>query len=249
MGEKTKYLLNGSEIIVVEQLQTGFLVKDIWIGYDDEEMEGEPYVVERIFDSPPTQKYDETILKLKAEIDDLRIQRIEIEKHTQKVGEQEKERLTKYQQYEQLKQLNDFLDGKITHYAVVESWTACIIPFEDALGEYRGEGQKLLTLFGKSDGNLCWGLNEYSDGSGCWRTVIPCTSYNQAIKELQKYVDAEAQNKPADHIIQLAKTYNLVLSDEYVARWNTLQRKGLEKQKTECQQKTHTIQERLDNLT
>lgn len=46
--------------------------------------------------------------------------------------------------------------------------------------DYRERGLKLLTLFGRSGGNLEWGINNYRDGSGTWQEAYPAYSEEEA---------------------------------------------------------------------
>lgn len=88
-----------------------------------------------------------------------------------------------------LKHVFDFLDGKITHY-VVEDWsTISIQTFQEAHDTRdnwnREEGQKLLVLVGTEERgrkkrDFDFRLNSYSDGSGSYKTVLPCSSLEEA---------------------------------------------------------------------
>jgi hypothetical protein len=91
--------------------------------------------------------------------------------------------------------LEDFVSGRITH--VVEFKYGCqIIPFDKAITPsrefgYYDEWLKLLSLFGKSDGTLCWRIHQYYDGSGMSTEILPATSYQHAVDIVQGLFDAK----------------------------------------------------------
>jgi hypothetical protein len=80
--------------------------------------------------------------------------------------------------------IEDFLQGRITHFVSVQYGKPKILTFEEATTPERNEwphkARKLVALFGKSDGSLAWKVNEYKDGSGSWKESIPCISIEQA---------------------------------------------------------------------
>lgn len=81
-----------------------------------------------------------------------------------------------------LERIRDFVDGRITHYVVnstgyVSIVTGHALPYMEGRSE---QGTKLLCLFGKSDGDWSWRINDYKDGSGSWSGVYPCTSMEEA---------------------------------------------------------------------
>lgn len=95
---------------------------------------------------------------------------------------------------------------------------------------------KLLSLFGRSDGDLEWRLNQYSDGSGCGSTVYPCTSYDQALDIVREWfaekaktdlenMDKDRGNKPSLSIIEKAKEYAITMPDEYIKSAHEIDKK------------------------
>lgn len=88
-----------------------------------------------------------------------------------------------------LSRIQDFIDGKVTHYVREQYGTIEIIKKADSgKPDYNGrvpDDFKLLTLYGSSKGDLSWKIHEYSDG-GFSLTCVPCTSYEEAISEATK---------------------------------------------------------------
>lgn len=256
---KRKYLTNGEEIEVIEKLKSGgYLVSHI---YTTEGGEEEYYIdnatsfwVDNVFGEPPARKFSEKINRLKKEINDLLATKLELAKMIQRTHDQEKERLKKYQQYEQLKQLDDFLDGKITHYAETSTWNPRIIK---AMEFNKEEDLKLLGLFGDSKGDLSWRVNDYKDGSGCYREVVPCKSYEEALSVIQKYIDTRVCeymddpskfSGPNENLIKLAKKYKLKINATYVDKWREYEKSYLVKEKNSLIDEAKAIQAKIDEL-
>jgi len=111
---------------------------------------------------------------------------------------------------------------------VIESYgPPRIETFEDALtasGVFYRQKPRLLTLFGSSKGELNWGLNNYSDGSGIHEKAIPCTSYNEAVAVASEMfaaheaaaLDHEDRTSPARTWSDTANEYGIPMSEAYI---------------------------------
>jgi len=125
--------------------------------------------------------------------------------------------MTKYAKYEQLNHLDDFIAGKITYYVFL-GYSPKIVEFDNSACEC-GHGcrdTKLLSLFGKSNGDLQWRLGKYSDGSGSFEEVFPCTSFEQAVSKLQEFITSMMDSGPSMSIVEAAEKYNLKIDAKYV---------------------------------
>ena len=95
-----------------------------------------------------------------------------------------KQELASLEKYPKFTRLTDYLEGKITHFVVNDYASAYAIKTWEELAVYREDkrdkGIKLLTLYGNSDGNTEWRLNEYRDGSGLSHLCFPFTCYADA---------------------------------------------------------------------
>ena len=214
-----KYLINGDEIVVIEKIKSGFLVAYIAEDGRDEYIDDEnPIIVKHVFDRPPTMKHDEIIDTLRSTILQLRKDKQELESSIATIDDENKERIKKYKQYKQLENLDDFLDGKITHYVHL-SWNLKIVERDN--DKDVDNDSRLLTLFGNSKGDLCWRLNQYSDGSGCNEHVVPCTSYEDALSVMQTHIALSVKDKrPDGSIIRAAGIYDLEINQDYVNNYN-----------------------------
>jgi hypothetical protein len=171
--------------------------------YDSEDGEGpsrlsDPLVVRVVFDSPPTIQKNAEINKLNEEIS-AKQQQIKELNASAKYASDECLRLTdKLSKIDSLRYIEDFLDGKMTHFVIVTNSGKFEIQEKNiaiASEDRHVRETKLLTLFGNKDSKYFhWRLNRYSDGSGDYTTAYPCKSYDEAlayaqdllIKELEK---------------------------------------------------------------
>ena len=94
-----------------------------------------------------------------------------------------------------LKNVFDFIDGKITHFV---NGSLTIRSSEESLkydvSSGRSPKYRLLSLYGESEGNICWRIDRYSDGSGGGDEVKPFTNYEDAFE----YVRKECEEKCSD---------------------------------------------------
>lgn len=95
-------------------------------------------------------------------------------------------------QHAQLKHLDDFITKGVACYAVDSDYGRVdIVDLKDTKSDngWRDEF-KLLSLYGKSDGQLNWKLHQYSDGSGNSKNeCIPCASRNDALAAVAELLD------------------------------------------------------------
>lgn len=184
-----------------------------------------------IFLVPPREVIDASIAKLNKEYETLRGKINEL--HGEIMGKESliAAQKKKFAQHDQLKRLEDFIDGKITHAVITEihysSWNTIKIKEigaaikEDDENRYNGS-TKLVTLFGKSNGNLQWELNKYSCGSGSSQEIIPCKSHEEAVEEAQKVLQKAFELQKEKKImgtdfLESARKIGLKLSEEMEA--------------------------------
>lgn len=225
-GGKTmrKFDEHGLEYEIVAELPDGLVVRPVY--EDGEEYLGSCGFVEGpLYDEPPTQKRHELIAAMNKEVAELRQQRSELTDEVDRMLSESGNLLGRLQQHKQLQFIADFLDGKITHFVVKRSWSPTLLSFDEAMRNdlfmgHREPGYKLLTLFGRSKGDLAWRINHYSDGSGGTTQVVPCTSREHA-EEVFREVIAEheaSDNTPNREWIKAAEAAGLSMSAGYIAK-------------------------------
>lgn len=185
-----KHTVHGRVCRPLTTMTDGRIVVEL--GYEDE---NEPYfcgelaIVDRIFDEPPREAYHAEIEKLEAKKVELSATLHQLRHQVSEVERTHKDRIAKLKNYEQLQLVEEFLDGKITHYVIVDTYDGCNVristPQEEKCGDDRRSWNaklKLLVLYGdQQNRTIDWLLHYYSDGSGS-RTdmVYAFTSHGDA---------------------------------------------------------------------
>ena len=165
-----KYLSDGQTVTVVQKLDMGWLVQ-----------------------TEDIQALKDTVDSLNEKIQERRKELSEAQLQLKSDSKEQAATLENVKRHEALKYIEEFIDGKITHYVDISYSEWNIIPLNEATDTYDGKDLRLLTLYGKSKGDLQWRLGSYSDHSGGSSEVTPCRSYEEAQAVLQKKLDAAVE--------------------------------------------------------
>lgn len=158
-----------------------------------------------------------------------------------------------FDKYEQLINVRDFIEGKITHYVKLNYDGLEIVKFEDEKCE---QNYKLLCLFGNKKVELEWKLNYYSDGSGGYSCVIPCISYEHAIEEMTDIITnpkniyrvRRYSGELADHtIVKCSEKYGIPIAQEIKDRLTEHEKNKIEKQYAKAEKEMLIAKTKLDN--
>ena len=166
-----------------------------------------------------------------------------------KKGELEKYFINTSKKHEQLKYINDFMDGKITHYVYPRYGGVIIFSINDKEGRcfYDDTSHRLLCLEGDSDRHIKWKLSMYGDGSGSSDEVIPCISLEMAKKEATKEIENLIKNRKEYAVFSrnndTVNKFNLKPEgwNEYVIWHEKRAKANKEKKKKELQKKLDAI--------
>ena len=187
MDDKRWYLLDGTEVLLLERTPSGCIVERVYeCDPDREPMYSKPLLVDAVFGFEHFAKEHPDVVNKREELAALNNK---LAKIREEITTAEKERpaiLARLKQIPALANLEDFIDGRITHF--VHSDYAYISVHDASLLDYKEEGRgtypkrlRLLSLYGASNGDLSWNLNAYCDGSGHTRyQVWPFTSLDAA---------------------------------------------------------------------
>jgi len=193
---QTVYTTNGEAVeFIAEVPGEGFAVWRLFEGCAGDalvEFRGEhPILVDRVYETPPTAvqeegvaKLAETAERLRAEVGELRREKLQLEEDARRRSDGTAELKARLSQHAALARIDDFLCGRITHfvmrhYSEIEVKTAAEALASKDEGR-NGDGMKLLSLFGHSEGQLDWRINDYKDGSGQWISAWPFASEEEA---------------------------------------------------------------------
>lgn len=227
-GDKC-YLPDGTECVFVEKCSAGNVVQRVIVCEDREDITDPEIVTSRLFAEEPVEKIGEKIASAKAEL-------AALSKDLQEAGrnrDSSKAELDKLMSdlsvVPTLRRLSDIIAGKVTHYTISYWSGISIVTAEEAhRNEDYPKDLKLLSLFGRSGGDMSWRINAYYDGSGSWTTCVPCMSYEEAQVEAQKILDAKlAKNTdmPTDADIESAKKFGLTIRPDKIEQRRQLNRK------------------------
>jgi hypothetical protein len=190
--------------------------------------------VKEIFNTPPTQKWEEFIKVLQEQVNQLQKKRSALYDDIEHAEKEHRATLDKLKKYPDLALLEDYIDGKISHYVTHNYCNIRIREFKDIMetnDEYRYSAKKLklLTLYGRVDGKLAWGLSQYSDGSGSSIEVYPYTSYELALEKAKELVLADFATCSGGNIyhqmIDNAKTFGVPVPEDLMTRYKDKCRK------------------------
>lgn len=164
---------------------------------------GPPEQWDQIYLNPPTQKLEAKVDELDKLITEKRNELKRVNTELDQAGRRHQEQLKKLAQHRALQRIEDYLDGKFTHFLEVnEYYGPKIVTADDALSKGGTEHEnrwdkklRLLTLFGDTKGDLQWRINRYSDGSGSSSVeVFPVQNEAEAIAiARQLFADAVAE--------------------------------------------------------
>lgn len=207
-----KYTDDGKKVLVVGKLNAQqTIVQEIFVSAGQEIPSGENFVVKSLHDAPAESwkeknlreleaRYDSDRKKLQAQIDDQE-RRLSLERNKAQLQTSALLQFVKNSDESQLETLKSFMAGEITHLFVA-GYSPEIISWKDSNKVYdqdsfyhhsRLEGIKLVSLMGKSDGDLSYRLHEYRDGSGSSKTIYPATSYEAALAMAQAQLDEDSK--------------------------------------------------------
>jgi hypothetical protein len=223
------FLGNGYEAEYVASAGLGHVVREVRVNDDGEECGlDEPKVVLSVFASPPTPKVESDYAEMAKKLSDIRSELRQAQSEAAAAAKEATARMERLAQFKGLERLEDFIAGKITHVVTDEPWDGPkVLTFEQAFkskdeGSYREPGLKLLCLFGKPHGGTAWFLNSYSDGSGSYTRVTPCTSEADAVAVAKVVLDerfAEWRKDPnkgvANGAIRSAETLGYVFPSDF----------------------------------
>lgn len=153
--------------------------------------------VARLCDKPPVQFINADVSLATQKLADLNAAIAEASAELRNAEKANAARLEKLKRYGALSRIEDFIDGKMTHFVIRSQYgrSVAVKTFDEVMqckddyGRFQGD-IKLLSLFGtrknypehaNKDGNLLWRVNQYYDGSGDgWHIVQPCLSEDEA---------------------------------------------------------------------
>jgi hypothetical protein len=242
-----KYTNDGKKVLIVGKLNSQeTIVQEIFVSAGQEIPSGENFVVKSLHDAPAESwkeknlreleaRYESDRKKLQTQIDDQE-RRLSLERDKAKLQTSALLQFVKNSDESQLETLKNFMSGQITHLFVA-GYSPEIISWKDSDKVYdadsfyhhaRLDGIKLVSLMGKSDGDLSYRLHEYRDGSGgCGKTIYPTTSYEAALAMAQAQLDEDGNAYVSGgsqylNVETWRKIDGIVIPPAVIERWEML---------------------------
>jgi len=225
-----KYTIDGKKVVVIGDLnQTDKIVQEIFITENGDEIpSGDRFVTRGLLDTPCKSWKEKNIEQIEKDYES------KIKEWENKINAINKEKRKCYEVLKnEVKWLKDVakqpLDKQIKEviqtmtiflsdtpkWVFIMGYNWNIYELNEELYEvYDGNiNFRLLSLYGRTDGNICWKTNRWSDGSGSESDGIQFfDDYDKAISYAQNYLNGK--DKYSDNDIEKAEKLGLKLNDE-----------------------------------
>lgn len=210
---------------------------------------GETWFETELFQTAPVKLMDEKLVAKRAEIAELEKTRSERMRDVIGAEKDIKDRLAKLSKYKGLERIEDFIEGRITHFVVPYSGSYVICTLKEfEAKDYggRAEGIRLMSLYGNSKGDLSFLVNQYRDGSGGeWKEIIPCASEEEAGEKLKAKIAEDLAVHftcfNAEHpywffvTVESAQKHGVPVSEEVMSLYLVHKRASLSQEKAKLQ--------------
>ncbi|HEY0955776.1 MAG TPA: hypothetical protein VGE36_13510 [Roseateles sp.] len=195
------YSVEGRAALFVASVANGFAVEPLYEHEDYlEEMTGNVEVWQSCFAKAPTEVWDKRISELRAETEDHRACAERARQSARNALTDAKLASERYKDHPDLRNLDMWLAGKVTHLAVVDDYRLHIGTVEEVLmrTEDRQNMLRLCSVFVDPKANRYWtSFAMYSDGSSSSGTrCLLATSREDALTQLLGYVLARLKDIP-----------------------------------------------------
>lgn len=189
-----KYLADGRKVVVVGQLNNvESIVQEVFVTDSGDEIpSGEKFTTKNLHDAPVVSWKAKKEAELEASLNAVKGKLAQLHREECEVKERLKglraifgsaRALAETLDEQDFETLALFMSGAC-EYIVIEGYGAPeLAKFDETLinmYERRFDGIKLVSLFGKTNGDISYRLHRYSDGSGGSQTVYPCRDLEQA---------------------------------------------------------------------
>lgn len=259
--------LSGSRALVRQ-----ILTVDCWDGEEEYPADSPDIVsLSTIFAKAPTAVIDADVQAASIRLAEVREALANAESDLNAKQREVLARLEKLQAYDGLERIEDWLDGKITHFVIRSGYGSNKVQVKTAdetlqcedRGRFNGE-MKLLCLFGTTNRyhapprpSVEWRLNNYYDGSGSWTGVYPATSEADARKiahgMLKEIFDAYfAEEKPQTYrlaeAIESAEQLGYPVPQDAQRAVHMMRVENARKQTEDAEAKLSEARQKLDAL-
>lgn len=253
MEEKIKYTTDGKKVVVLGNLNSQEkIVQEVFVVDGSEIPSGEHFIVKSLHDAPAISWKEKHLQEIEEKYDKTYNQKNQ--EYVKMCDDYDfktkiiKEKLTFLRKLEnsiseqKLNQLVDFISGDVK-FIVVERYGDLEISEYDssiATKEYgRFDSVRLLSIFGRTDGDLQYKMNQYYDGSGSWYNVHPCKTMDDALSILKDKFYVLLEKGLTDSLLKVSQKYDIEIPkdkmEEYKLKKRNLILENIEKQKQQIE--------------
>ena len=272
--DNIKYTTDGRKVVVIGDLnQTEKIVQEIFVTEDGAEIpSGERFTAKSLHDTPVKSWKEENLLKLEAKYEkeseywEKQIKDIQNEKSlvykSLSLRVKWLKRVAKQPHPESLKKVIETLAMFLSNtdiwvfYSNYNTWylekydQEGFSRIHDQVdGDYYGtklDYMKLVSIYGNTDGNFEFRINQYSEGGGRDKTVEYFKSKEDALKYMQKRFDAISAYGGDD--ITTAEKFNLVLDQDKLSAFKASEKEFTLKRIDEAKKTLLSYQNQLKDL-
>lgn len=258
-----KYTSDGKKVAVLGQLNDKqSIVQEVFVVNEQEIPSGENFVVSSLHDGPAISWKEKKLLELEERYERERKSWDSQISNLNKTMREQTDKIKDFvKQYKLTLADTDIPKGFDTalklmsghfKYVVLYNYGRYDVQlFEDALKskDSFNNGLKLLTLFGKSDGDLNFRINRYSDGSGSNEDIEFFETEDECIEYIREKVkdSIDQSSKLYSSIVQMATNYDVELPEdmlkEYFDKEVDYANKQLDKKKDELKKAKDDLKE------
>lgn len=259
MEQKIKYTTDGKKVVVLGSINSQEkIVQEVFVIDGSEIPSGEHFVVKSLHDFPAEswkekhlkeieEKYNKTYKQKNEEYEKMCK---EFDFKTRVVREKLSflYKLEKTFSKQKLNQLIDFISGDVK-FIVYERYGDLEISEYDssiATKEYgRFESVRLLSVYGTTDGDLQYKINEYCDGSGTWSKVYPCKTAEQALLILKERFFVLLEKGLTDSLLKVSQKYNIQVPKDKIEEYKFKKRNAIVEEIEKQNKRLQTLNEDL----
>jgi hypothetical protein len=262
-----KYTSDGKKVIVVGKLNAEqTIVQEIFVSGGQEVPSGENFVVKSLHDAPAVSWKEKNLKDLEARYELSRAEWDRKIKAQQSLLREAHDKASlrakalfgfaKNAGNEGLETAIKFLSGEITHVFVRGYYPSISAVDDKAFYQYADGGRyveelKIITLFGKTNGDIAFRLGWYSDGSGGGDVeIMPATSYEEALGFAQNELNAKCEawlesGRCAPGFSYWDKIGGIIIPEDAQIKRIELQKAGKEKELSDAKDKIASIKAEL----
>lgn len=179
--------------------------------------------VEKLRTSVPREKLDADLLALRGQIDATRNELCALQDAVRDAQKEQVEIRKRLSVNAALSRVDDWLAGRMTHFVKISEYERIepVTKAELLKEEDRSRDLRLLCLFGRTNGNLQWRVNRWSDGSGSsWTDVIPFANYEDAFAfcaaEIPKRLAIADNDYRRDNLVESAQKLGIAIDQRHI---------------------------------